>query len=80
MNGSDGQEVHAMSFRDNGMQAKRRRKPDGGFGVHMRLLLPDSDGRFTMTLLPYFGEVKDRPLCPTHMDNCNTFKGASHEN
>ena len=51
MNGSDGQEVHAMSFRDNGMQAKRRRKPDGGFGVHMRLLLPDSDGGFTMTLL-----------------------------
>ena len=75
MNGSDGQEVHAMSFRDNGMQAKRRRKPDGGFGVHMRLLLPDSDGGFTMTLLPYFGEVKDQPLCPTHMDDCNTLKG-----
>ena len=76
MNGSDGQEVHAMSFRDNGMQAKRRRKPDGGCGVHMRLLLPGSDGKFAMTLLPYFGEVKDQPLCPTHMDDCNTFKGS----
>ena len=80
MNGSGCQEVHAMSFRDNGMQAKRRRKPDGGFGVHVRLLLPDSDGGFTMTLLPYFSEVKDQPPAQPTWIIATPLRGASHEN